>query len=75
MWSVMVLYLALNVSASATNVSVNCTNPQTGTFPSITAALNSLDPAGPNVITVQGTCKENVFIFYYQPGHNNHSAL
>jgi hypothetical protein len=66
MWSVMVLYLALNVSASATNVSVNCTNPQTGTFPSITAALNSLDLAGPNVITVQGTCKENVFIFYYQ---------
>ena len=65
-WSIIVPFLALSLSASAANVSVNCTNPKTGTFPSITAALNSLDPAGPNIITVQGTCKENVFIFYYQ---------
>ena len=64
--SLAVLCLALSVSAFAANVSVDCNGPKPGSFPSITSALNSLVPAGPNVITVQGTCKENVFIFYYQ---------
>lgn len=64
--SLAVLCLALSLSAFAANVSVDCNGPKPGSFPSITAALNSLVPAGPNVITVQGTCKENVFIFYYQ---------
>jgi len=64
--SLAVLCLAFTMSASAANVSVDCNGPKPGSFPSITAALNSLVPAGPNVITVQGTCKENVFIFYYQ---------
>ena len=64
--SIMALCLAMSFSASAANVSVNCSKPQTGAFPSINAALNSLDPAGPNMITVQGTCKENVFLFYFQ---------
>jgi hypothetical protein len=62
----MILCLALSASAFAASVSVNCTNPKPGDFPSITAALNSLNPAGPNLITVQGTCKENVFIPYFQ---------
>jgi hypothetical protein len=57
---------ALGGIASAATVSVNCNSPKPGTFPSITAALASLNPAGPNLITVQGTCKENVFIGYYQ---------
>ena len=61
-----VVCLALSGIASAASVSVNCNNPKPGTFPSITAALASLIPAGPNVITVQGTCKENVFIGYFQ---------
>ncbi len=60
------LCLALTLTASAANVSVNCSRPQAGAFSSINAALSSLDPLGPNVITVQGTCKENVFIAYYQ---------
>jgi hypothetical protein len=64
--SLLVLCLALSASASASNVSVSCTSPKPGTFPSISAALNALNPAGPNLITVQGTCKENVFIAYYQ---------
>lgn len=64
--SLAVLCLAFTMSASAANVSVDCNGPKPGSFPSITAALNSLAPAGPNVITVQGTCKENVFIPYYQ---------
>ena len=64
--SIVALCLALSLSASAANVSVNCSNPQTGVFPSINAALNSLDPSVPNVITVHGTCKENIFLFYFQ---------
>lgn len=64
--SMVVLCLALSLSASAANVSVTCGKSQAGTFPSINAALNSLNPAGPNLITVQGTCKENVFLFYFQ---------
>lgn len=66
--SLAVLCLALSMSASAANVSVDCTGRAHGSFTSITAALDSLVlvPAGPNVITVHGTCNENVFIFYYQ---------
>ena len=64
--SIVALCLALSLSALADSVSVSCTKPQAGSFSSITAALNSLDPLGPNVITVQGTCKENIFIAYYQ---------
>jgi len=65
-WSLVFLCLALTGEALAGSAVVSCTLSQPNTFPSVTAALNSLNPAGPNQITVQGTCKENVFIPYYQ---------
>jgi hypothetical protein len=64
--SLAVVWLALCANAFAASVFVNCNTPNPNTFPSITAALNALNPAGPNLITVQGTCKENVFMAYYQ---------
>ncbi|HTS37408.1 MAG TPA: right-handed parallel beta-helix repeat-containing protein [Candidatus Solibacter sp.] len=60
------LCLTFSTSALAANVSVNCNGATPGTFPSITAALSSLAPAGPNVITVRGICQENVVVGYYQ---------
>jgi hypothetical protein len=53
-------------NAFGATASVNCAHPGPGQFPTINLALASLNPAGPNLITVQGTCRENVFIGYYQ---------
>lgn len=49
------------VPGEATALSVNCNGPA-GTLNTIGAALNKLNPAGPNTINVSGTCKENVVI-------------
>ena len=62
----LVLGLTFSTRALAANVSVNCNGATSGSFPSITAALNSLTPAGPNIITVRGTCQENIVVAYYQ---------
>jgi len=55
------LGLMSSLPCSAANVEVDCSN-QNGPFPSITAALNTLDLLGPHVITVRGVCHENVTI-------------
>jgi hypothetical protein len=50
-------------SASAANLTVICPGGGPGAYPSITAALNAItNNAGPNSITVSGTCTENIFI-------------
>jgi hypothetical protein len=54
--------LLFGPSAGANNVVVDCTGSNTSAFHSITDALNTLNLAGPNVITVSGTCRENVSI-------------
>jgi hypothetical protein len=52
----------------AASVQVVCPGGGPGAYSSITAALSTLDPHGPNTITVSGTCVENIFI-------NNHERL
>src|SRR5215467_8079210 len=49
--------------AFAAGATVDCTGATPGAFTSITAALASLPAAGPNSISVTGTCHENVVIF------------
>ena len=44
---------------------VDCSGATPGAFTTITAALASLPPAGPNSISVVGTCQENVVVFGY----------
>ncbi len=58
MSAVIVATLTLNVGAAqAANVFVDCTGaPPPGAFTSISAALATLDPAGPNTIYVTGDC-------------------
>jgi parallel beta helix pectate lyase-like protein len=46
----------------ANTVTVDCTGATPGAFISITAALASLPPAGPNTITVVSNCTEHVLI-------------
>lgn len=46
--------------ASAANLTVICPGGGPGAYSSINAALSTLDPNGPNTITVSGTCNENV---------------
>jgi hypothetical protein len=49
--------------AFAAGATVDCSGATPGAFTTITAALASLPLAGPNSITVTGTCTENVLIF------------
>src|SRR6266699_2962038 len=50
-------------SVSAANLTVICPGGGPGAYPSITAALNAItNNAGPNSITVSGTCTENISI-------------
>lgn len=56
---VLVFTLARIVHAQ-TNVNVDCSGSNPAAFPSINAALNTLNFVGPNTITVSGTCHENV---------------
>src|SRR5260370_24751055 len=46
----------------ANTVTVDCTGATPGAFLSITAALASLTPAGPNTINVVSNCTEHVLI-------------
>jgi parallel beta-helix repeat protein len=48
--------------ASATNVFVDCTGSNHSAFHTINDAINTLDQVGPHLVTVHGTCKENVVI-------------
>jgi hypothetical protein len=50
----------------AANVQVVCPGGGPGVFSSINAALSTLDPHGPNTITVSGTCVENIFILQHE---------
>lgn len=61
-------------SASAADLTVICPGGGPGAYPSITAALNAItNNAGPNSISVSGTCTENIFIFN-QNNLNIHNA-
>jgi len=50
-------------AAFAAGAVVDCTGATPGAFTTITAALASLPAAGPNSISVVGTCHENVVFF------------
>ena len=58
--------LAMLPSSRAANVQVICPNGGPGAYPSISAALNTLDPNQPNTITVSGACVENIFIANFE---------
>src|SRR5215467_15893009 len=53
----------LPATALAAGAVVDCTGATPGAFTTITAALASLPAAGPNSISVVGTCHENVVFF------------
>jgi len=57
------LLLLISNLAFAADVVVDCSGATPGAFTSITAALASLPAAGPNSISVTGTCHENVVMF------------
>ncbi len=56
------LLLFVANAAFADSAVVDCTGATPGAFTTITAALASLPAAGPNTISVSGTCTENVVI-------------
>ena len=58
--------LTLLPAARAADVQVVCPGGGPGAFPSITAALNTLNPIDANTITVSGTCVENIFIANFE---------
>jgi Right handed beta helix region len=59
-----ILTLALlPASAFAAGAVVDCSGATPGAFTTITAALASLPAAGPNCVSVTGTCHENVVFF------------
>lgn len=60
---VLLLFLAVPTATFAANVAVDCTGATPGAFTTITAALLSLPAAGPNTISVVGTCQDNVVMF------------
>ena len=53
----------LPATAFAAGAVVDCTGATPGAFTSINAAIASLPAAGPNSISVVGTCHENVAFF------------
>src|SRR5215469_1793887 len=55
----------LSGAALAAGAVVDCSGATPGAFTTITAALASLTPAGPNSISVVGTCQENVVFLGY----------
>ncbi|MGZ4867795.1 MAG: hypothetical protein ACXV7C_11260, partial [Candidatus Angelobacter sp.] len=58
------LFLLLSSGlAFAAGATVDCSGATPGAFTTITAALASLPAAGPNSISVTGTCHENVVMF------------
>src|SRR5215469_6616781 len=56
----MLLFLLVPSLMFGAGAVVDCTGATPGAFTSITAALASLPAAGPNSISVVGTCHENV---------------
>ena len=65
-----VLVVSLMVLAApglmfAAGANVDCTGATPGAFTSISAAIASLPPVGPNSINVLSSCTENVVIFGY----------
>src|SRR6266581_1570104 len=59
--AILLTFFLLPAAAHAANVNVVCPGGGVGAFPNINAALNTLDPHGPNTITVSGACVENIF--------------
>ncbi|MBZ5533993.1 MAG: right-handed parallel beta-helix repeat-containing protein [Acidobacteriia bacterium] len=57
------LFLLLPVMSFAGSAVVDCSGATPGAFITIGAALASLPAAGPNTISVTGTCHENVVMF------------
>jgi hypothetical protein len=71
--TVAVVLLAVS-GASAADFIVVCPNGGPGAYPSITAALDAItNNAGPNSITVSGTCTENI-VLRNQNDLNIHAA-
>lgn len=54
------VFLLFPLLVSAATLDVNCDLP--GKAGKISETLRQLDPAGPNVVTIHGTCRENVTI-------------
>lgn len=61
--STITLLVCLSLPAFANSAVVDCSGATPGAFTTITAALASLPAAGPNSISVTGTCHENVVMF------------
>jgi hypothetical protein len=62
-----VLFLFSNPAwAAFVNLQVVCPGGAPGAFPSISAALATMDPNDANTITVTGTCSDNIFIPNFQ---------
>lgn len=59
---VVLVFTLAGIVRAQTNVTVDCSGNNHQAFQSINAALNTLNLAGPNTITVSGTCHENVSI-------------
>src|SRR5438309_5029312 len=57
------ILLLMPAAAFAAGAVVDCSGATPGAFTTITAALASLPAAGPNSISVTGTCHENVIMF------------
>lgn len=55
-------FLLLPAAAHAASAVVDCSGATPGAFTTITAALATLPSAGPNSISVKGTCSESVFV-------------
>ena len=58
--------LTLYPAARAASVQVVCAGGGPGAFPSISAALSTLNPNDANTITVSGTCVENIFFANFE---------
>src|SRR6266705_3597587 len=58
--------LTLLPPARAASVQVVCPGGGPGAFPSIDAALSTLDPNDFNTVTVSGNCVENIFIANFE---------
>ena len=59
----LLVVLLPSIRAFADGAVVDCSGATPGAFTTITAALASLPAAGPNSISVTGTCHENVVMF------------
>jgi parallel beta helix pectate lyase-like protein len=58
--AILLTFFLLPGAALAANVTVGCPGGSGGTYPNINAALNAIGQIGPSLITITGTCNENV---------------